>query len=235
MITVRRAEERGRTKLGWLDSRHTFSFGRYFDPHHVKFGPLRVINDDVIEPGGGFGTHPHDNMEIVTWPVEGGVEHRDSTGGGGVIRHGDVQVMSAGTGLTHSEFNASQSECGRLIQVWIEPAVRDAEPRYADRSVGLDALRGALVPIASGDGRGGSLEIRQDAAVYAGVAQNGSTLTHELEGRRAWVQVVRGRVEVNGVTLNEGDGAAVSDEAALSISAPGGEGEVLVFDLPGRD
>ena len=234
MIRIRRGEDRGRTKVGWLDGRHTFSFGEYHDPANVRFRTLRVINDDRVAPGGGFAPHPHRDMEILTYVIEGALEHEDSTGGGGgggVIRPGDVQRMSAGTGVTHSEYNHSKTEPVRLLQVWIFPAEKGEQPSYEQRHFPESERRGALRLIASPDGAERSLTIGQDARVYAGLLSAGDAARHDLApGRGAWVQVARGSVSINGEALREGDGAAVENETSLELAASE-EAEVLVFDL----
>lgn len=231
MIEKRQANNRGATRLPWLESKHTFSFGRYYDPEQMGFRRLRVINDDRVAPGRGFGTHPHDNMEIISYVVEGALEHEDSMGNGSVIRAGDVQLMSAGTGVRHSEYNASQEEPVRFLQIWIPPERRGLEPSYQQRSFDPDERRGKLRLLVSPDGRDGSLRIHQDAYLYGAALEQGDAVTYEPgEARYVWVQVVRGEVELNGVTLAEGDGAAVADEEALALQALG-EAEVLVFDL----
>lgn len=231
MITVRKAQDRGRMRLRWLEARHTFSFGHFFDPEFTEFRSLRVLNDDIIAGGGGFDTHPHDNMEIITYPLDGALEHRDSTGGGGVIRHGDIQVMTAGSGLTHSEFNHSSDEPARLLQIWIMPAQRDLEPRYQDKNFPLDERRGRLALLASNDARDGSLKINQDVSVYSTILAAGESVEHAIGvGRHVWVQIARGSATVNGEHLKEGDGAAISDESSVSISADT-DAELLLFDL----
>lgn len=232
MLTLRPAQDRGRTRLQWLDGRHSFSFGRYFDPHHTHFRTLRVINDDVVAPGGGFDTHPHRDMEIVTYVVSGALEHKDSTGGGGVIRPGDVQAMSAGRGVFHSEFNHSRDEPVRLLQIWIEPERRGLDPAYDQKHFPETERAGRLRPIATRDGRDGSLVIHQDAAIYAALLAKGDAVSHQLApGRAAWVQVATGAVTINGEPLAEGDGLAVEDEAAIEIRAQADRSEVLLFDL----
>lgn len=231
MLTRRPAAERGSTKLDWLDSRHTFSFGAAHDPGWMGFGPLRVINDDRVAPGAGFPTHPHRDMEIITVPLAGELEHKDSTGGGGVIRPGDVQAMSAGTGVRHSEFNHSKSEPVHLLQVWIEPAQRGVEPRYAQERFELPP--GRLIAVASGDGREGSLAIHQDATLLLGRLEGGQRVRRDLAaGRRAWVHVATGAARVNGEALREGDGLGLTDEAAVEVEGVAQGAMVLVFDLP---
>jgi redox-sensitive bicupin YhaK (pirin superfamily) len=229
MINIRRAGERGHTQLSWLDSHHTFSFGEYHDPAHMGFGTLRVINDDRVAPGQGFGTHPHRDMEIITYVLEGALEHRDSLGTGSVIRPGEVQRMSAGTGIRHSEFNASKGETVHFLQIWILPEKSGLPPSYEQRALPSPA-RGGLALAASRDGRDGSVTVHQDVAVYAGQLDGKSSVTQPVAGRRAWVHVARGALSLNGHALSEGDGAAISDEQQLVLQ-PDGAAEVLVFDL----
>jgi hypothetical protein len=232
MIAVRHADERGVANFGWLDSRHTFSFGHYHDPQHMGFGPLRVINEDRVTPGKGFDTHGHRDMEIISYVLEGALEHRDSIGTGSVIRPGDVQVMSAGTGIRHSEFNHSKDEPVHFLQIWVLPDRQGIAPRYDQKSFSDDEKRGRLRLVASPDGRNGSILIHQNAEIYASLLVGGDKVSHALKpGRKGWVQVIRGTVEVNGETLRAGDGAAAQNEAALTISALD-EAEVLLFDLP---
>lgn len=232
MLTIRKADERGVTQLGWLDGKHSFSFGEYYDPRHIRFRTLRVINDDRVAPGGGFPTHPHREMEIVTYVISGSLEHKDSIGGGGVIRPGDVQAMTAGSGLTHSEFNPSDTEPVRLLQIWIFPEQKNLEPRYDQKHFPEAERAGRLRPIATRDGRDGSLVINQDAAIYAGVLTDGERVEHRVsEGRGVWVQVAVGGVTVNGQSLAEGDGLAIEDESLVEIVGVPGRSEVLVFDL----
>jgi hypothetical protein len=232
MITIRPAAERGRTRLPWLDGRHSFSFGGYFDPDHVGFGPLIVINDDRIAAGGGFPTHGHSDMEIVTYMIEGSLAHKDSLGSGSTIAAGEAQRMSAGTGIRHSEFNASQREPVRLLQIWIVPAVAGLSPSYEERAFTAAEKRGRLCPIAAPDRRDGAMTIHQDAVVYATRLEAGDEVRLALApGRRAWVQVAAGSVSLDGRALAEGDGAAILGETALALSSPSA-GEALVFDLP---
>lgn len=232
MITPRPADERGRTRLGWLDSRHSFSFGGYHDPAHLRFGPLRVINDDRVAPGAGFDTHPHRDMEIITLVNEGALEHRDSTGGGGVLRPGGVQVMSAGSGLTHSEFNPSRAEPVHFHQIWIMPAERGVSPRYEDRAFEPADRLNRWQPVAAGDGRDGAIAIHQDAALAVATVEAGREVSASLApDRLAWVQVMSGAGRLNGVALGEGDGAAVRDEAELTFAADR-RADLLLFDLP---
>ncbi|GIL40726.1 pirin family protein [Roseiterribacter gracilis] len=233
MIALRPAAERGHVHIGWLDSKHSFSFGEYYDPRHQGWGPLRVINDDRIAAGAGFPTHPHRDMEIITYVLDGAVAHRDSSGGEGVIPVGDVQRMSAGSGIQHSEFNASSTDALRLLQIWIIPDRRGVQPGYQQIRLDPAAKRDALKLIASKDGADGALTIQQDARVYASELSNGAKVRHELApGRRAWVQVAKGNVTLNGQTLVEGDGAAIEEEPVLELSGAEGGGEVLLFDLP---
>jgi len=231
-IVVRSAAERGHANHGWLDSFHTFSFGDYHDDAHMGFGPLRVINEDRVQPRMGFGTHGHRDMEIISYVIEGALEHKDSIGTGSVIRPGEVQVMSAGSGIRHSEFNHSANELVHFLQIWILPERGGLKPRY-DQKVFADAeKRGRLRLVASHDGREGSLVIHQDADLYAALLAEAESVAHVLKpGRRAWVQVVRGRVEVNGVAAQVGDGVALSDEASVAVKASS-DAEILVFDLP---
>ena len=231
MISVRRAEDRGVAKRGWLDSRHTFSFGDYHDPDHMGFGTLRVINEDEIQPGQGFGTHGHQDMEIVTYILDGALEHRDSIGNGSVLRPGEVQRMSAGTGIEHSEFNPSPTDPVHLLQIWIVPERKGLEPGYEQKSFPDHERRGTLRLVGSRDGRHGSVTIHQDVDLYATILEDGAGVTHALRtGRKAWVQVARGAVRLNGQPLSQGDGAAVSDEGTLTLTGTP-DAEVLLFDM----
>jgi quercetin 2,3-dioxygenase len=231
MVRLRRAEERGRTRMGWLDSYHSFSFGGYYDPENEGFRSLRVINDDIVAGGGGFPTHPHRDMEIVTYVLEGGLAHRDSTGTEAVIRPGDVQRMSAGTGITHSEYNASASEPVHLLQIWIFPERQGLTPGYEEKRFDTAEKRGRLRLLASRDGRDGSVTIHQDAALYGTVLEKDEAVSHALGAdRHAWVHVATGEAEVNGQALKAGDAAALSGEEAVEIRGLG-PAEVLVFDL----
>jgi quercetin 2,3-dioxygenase len=233
MITVRRSEERGHLDHGWLDTRHTFSFASYHDPEHMGFRALRVINEDRVEPGKGFDTHGHRDMEIVTYVLEGALAHRDSTGGTGVLRPGEVQRMSAGTGVMHSEFNGSRDEPVHLLQIWILPDRAGHPPSYEQRAYPEAERRGRLRLVASPDAAEGSCRIHQDARVYATLLGEGESVRHELPaGRHAWIQVARGELALNGTTLRAGDGAAVSDERELVLEGQGGVSEALVFELP---
>jgi len=232
MIRMRRSDERGRARFGWLDSRHTFSFGHYYDPDYMGFGTLRVINEDRVSPGTGFDTHGHRDMEIVTYVLEGGLEHRDSLGNGSVIRPGDVQRMTAGTGIRHSEFNASSEVPVHLLQIWILPERSGLTPGYEEKHFGTAAIEGGLRLVASGDARDGSLTIHQDADIYATRLAPGQRVDHALaDGRMAWLQLARGSVELNGRLLAEGDGAAIEAEPILSIRTAADEAEFLLFDM----
>jgi redox-sensitive bicupin YhaK (pirin superfamily) len=231
MVTVRRAPERGRSEFDWLDSRHTFSFADYHDPRWMGFRELRVVNEDRVRPGRGFGTHAHRDMEIVTYVIEGVLEHRDSMGNGSIIRPGDVQRMSAGTGVTHSEFNPSTTEPVHFLQIWILPERSGMVPSYEQRRFPADEKRGMLRLIASHDGRDGSVILHQDVDLFAVVLEPGEAVTHALQhGRHAWIQVVAGRVALDGTTLAPGDGAAVSEERSITTLAREPT-ELLVFDL----
>ncbi len=232
-LTLRRAEERGAANLGWLDSKHTFSFGHYFDPKHLGFGPLRVINEDRVVPGGGFPTHPHSDMEIISYVLEGALEHKDSLGTGSVIRPGDVQRMSAGTGVRHSEYNASKAEPVHFLQIWIVPEQDGIEPSYEQKTFSAEEKRCALRLIASRDGRDGSVTIHRDVDLYATILKAGDSVRHPLlAGRQAWVQIARGDVTVNGRHLKAGDGLATTAAQAIEISGTStGEAEVLLFDI----
>ncbi|AOJ91187.1 quercetin 2,3-dioxygenase [Burkholderia sp. MSMB0856] len=231
MIETRAANQRGRAEHGWLSSRHTFSFANYYDPKQVGFSDLLVINDDRVAPGRGFGTHPHRDMEILSYVLDGALEHKDSMGTGSVIVPGDVQLMSAGTGVRHSEFNHSHETPVHFLQIWVGPSEKGAEPRYQQTNIAADDKRGKLTPIVSPDGSGGSLKIRQDTRIYAGLFDGDERATLELAPDRfAYAHVARGSVTVNGVALGEGDGARIRDEQVLTFT-DGKDAEVLVFDL----
>ena len=230
MILVRKAEERGRAQFDWLDSRHTFSFGHYYDPEHMGFGHLRVINDDRVIPGGGFDTHGHRDMEIVSVILEGAMEHKDSLGHGSVIRAGDVQRMTAGTGITHSEFNHSPDNPLRFLQIWVVPERVGMAPGYEQKHYPAECREGLLKLVGSPDGREDSVTIHQDVFMYATLL-NGQTASHQLAaGRRAWLQVLDGRMSVNGTALVEGDGAAISEEDGFDLETTDAA-SALVFDL----
>jgi quercetin 2,3-dioxygenase len=231
MLLIRRSSDRGRAKLGWLDSRHTFSFADYHDPRYMGFGPLRVINEDRVQPGQGFGTHSHRDMEIISYVLEGQLAHRDSMGNGSVIRRGDVQRMSAGTGVQHSEFNHSHTEPVHFFQIWLFPQQRGLAPGYEEKHFDDDAKRGRLKLVASQDGRDGSVVIHQAADVYAALLLPGEECTHGTERtRKGWVQIASGAVTVNGEPLAAGDGAAVAYEDSVVIRAAA-HTELLFFDM----
>ena len=231
MIAIRRAGERGRTDWGWLDSRHTFSFGEYFDPRHMGFRTLRVVNDDRVTPGAGFGTHGHRDMEILSYVLEGGLEHKDSTGGGGVIRPGEIQFMRAGTGVRHSEYNASKTEPVHFLQIWIVPDTDGLRPRYDQRPFDAEAASRGFVTLASKDGRDESIQLQQDVSLLVTRLGAGDEREHSLApGRHAWVHVARGDVSLGGQDLGEGDGAALSGEESVRLTGRG-DAEVLLFDL----
>jgi redox-sensitive bicupin YhaK (pirin superfamily) len=231
MITVRQAKARGHFDFGWLDTNHTFSFGDYHDPQFMGFRTLRVINEDRVQPGRGFPTHAHRDMEIISYVLEGGLEHRDSLGNGSVIRPGDVQRMSAGTGVRHSEFNHSQNELVHFLQIWIIPGERGIKPGYEQKSFTDEEKRGRLRLIASPDGQQGSVTIHQDVKIYAALLEREQEIVHRLQPERhAWVQVARGSIEINGQSLVQSDGAAVSHEQSLRITARE-PAEILLFDL----
>jgi quercetin 2,3-dioxygenase len=237
MIKVRPSDERGHFNHGWLNTRHTFSFDRYQDPEHMGFRTLRVINEDRVAPGAGFPMHFHRDMEIVTYVLEGALKHEDSTGGGGIIRPGDGQRMSAGRGIQHSEFNASDSEPVHLLQIWIFPEKKGIEPGYEQRTFSRDSMRGNLLPIAAreqnGQSRGGAVRLYTDATILAAILDAGQEAGHKLDpGRHAWLQVARGAVTLNGTRLKQGDGAAVSEEPKLAIRGEEKDSEILLFDLP---
>jgi redox-sensitive bicupin YhaK (pirin superfamily) len=231
MFQVRRGAERGHFNHGWLDTYHTFSFGDYHDPRHTHFQALRVMNEDRVKPGQGFGTHPHRDMEIVTYVLSGALEHKDSMGNGEVLRPGEFQRMSAGSGILHSEFNPSKTEPVHLYQIWLFPRQKGVTPSYEQRAFPEAEKRGRLRVVASPDGREGSLTIGQDASVFLSLLDANQRVTHELTpGRHAWLQVLRGAVDLNGNVLVAGDGVAVSDENALSVRATEAS-EVMLFDL----
>lgn len=235
MLQIRKAHERGAANHGWLKSFHTFSFASYHDPEQLGFSDLLVINDDRVAPAKGFGRHPHRDMEIFSYVLEGALEHKDSLGTGSVIRPGDVQLMSAGTGVVHSEFNHSASDGVHFLQIWIVPAVAGSKPRYQQSHFGAGGKRGTLKLIISPDGKDGSLEIQQDVRVYAGLFDGAETAELVLAADRyAYVHVARGRIKLNGQVLEAGDGVRVRDEERLEF-ADGEDAEVLVFDLRSRE
>jgi redox-sensitive bicupin YhaK (pirin superfamily) len=231
MITIRKAEERGHFDFGWLNTYHSFSFGDYYDPNHERFRTLRVINEDFVQPGHGFPTHGHRDMEIVTYILQGALEHRDSMGTGSIIRRGDAQRMSAGTGVRHSEANPSPDAPVHLLQIWIFPSEQNLQPEYEEKKFSDEEKRNRLRLIVSPDGSDGSVKIHQDAKIYASLLDDQQEVVHALKnGRHAWLQVAAGSVTLNDVVLKQGDGAAVSQEANLRITAQE-PAEVLLFDL----
>jgi hypothetical protein len=232
MITVRKGTERGHSHTDWLESRHTFSFADYSDPSHMGFGRLRVLNEDIVAPGRGFGRHPHRDMEILSYVLEGALEHGDSMGNGSIIRPGDVQRMSAGTGVIHSERNASAADRVHFLQIWIEPDTRGIPPGYEEKRFTNEQKHNALRLVASRDGRDGTVTVHQDVNLYAAVLDPGAKVTLTLSsGRRAWVQVARGAASVDGLALAQGDGTAIEKASSISIEGESPETEVLVFDL----
>ncbi len=231
MITVRKSEARGHANRGWLDSYHTFSFANYYDPNYMSFRSLRVINEDIINPGKGFGTHGHEDMEIITYVLEGALEHKDSLGTGAVIKPGEVQRMSAGTGIQHSEFNHSQTDPVHLLQIWLLPDTNGLSPSYEQREFPVAERHGDLRLVAARDARDGAVKIHQNVDLYAAILDKKSLVSHALHlNRHAWVQVARGSVLLNGLALEKGDGAAVSDESELVIESTA-DAEILLFDL----
>ena len=232
MLQIRRSADRGLADHGWLNSHHSFSFADYQDPQHVHFGPLRVINEDRVQPGKGFGTHGHQDMDIISYVLEGALEHQDSLGTGSVIRYGDVQRMSAGTGVRHSEFNHSTSEPVHFLQIWIIPSVQGMAPSYEERHFDPASKQGRLRVIASADGREGSVLIHQDASIYASILDGDDRLTHALDlDRGAYVHVIRGLVTVNGAALFGGDGLKITDQTVVTLENAEAA-ELLLFDLP---
>lgn len=231
MITLRKSEERGHADHGWLDAYHTFSFAGYHDPDFMQFGPLRVLNQDRVQPGKGFGTHPHENMEIVSYVLTGVMEHADSMGNGSQMRPGDVQLMSAGTGVMHSEFNASKDSELQLLQMWVFPEKNGTEPRYEQKTFSADERQGRLRLVVSPDGSDGSLTIGQDARLFAALLAAGESTEHELPAdRSAWLHVARGRIELNGEILGPGDGAAIRDETRLRLKGVE-DAELVLWEL----
>jgi quercetin 2,3-dioxygenase len=231
MLTLRRADERGHADHGWLDTHHTFSFADYHDPAHMGFGPLRVINDDTVAPGGGFPPHGHRDMEIISYVIEGALRHQDNLGNGSVIKPGDVQRMSAGTGVMHAEYNASKSEPVHFLQIWIVPERRGLPSGYEQKFFGDDEKRGKLRLVASPDGADGSVRIQQQARLYASVLENGAEVRHSVApGRKGWLHVVTGAADLNGQKLAAGDGVAIEGAEELTLRAPT-RAEILLFDL----
>jgi hypothetical protein len=231
MINLRPSNERGGGDYGWLNTRHSFSFDQYYDPRHMGFRSLRVINEDFVAPAAGFPTHPHRDMEIITYVLDGKLEHKDSLGTGSIIQPGDGQRMSAGRGIRHSEFNPSETDPVHLLQIWILPEKQGLQPSYEQKSFPESEKRGKLRVIASNDGRNGSVKINQDAQLYVSLLSPGQEVSHELgQGRYAWLQVAKGAIELNGKPLGQGDGAAINDETKLTIKGVK-DAEVLLFDL----
>jgi quercetin 2,3-dioxygenase len=234
VITLRRAAERFHTRTDWLDSRHSFSFGHHRDPRHMGFGPLRVLNDDRVAAGGGFGTHAHRDAEIVSWVLDGALQHRDSMGNGSVIRPGDLQRMSAGTGVSHSEWNHSATEPVRFLQIWFLPDRAGHAPSYQQLHVPVEARRARWAPLVSPDGRAGSARVHQDVVLYDSLLEPGEAVEHApAPGRRLWLQVARGAADAAGHALVEGDGLACAGEGVLRVEARQAGTELLLFDLPG--
>lgn len=232
MLNVRKSQDRGSANFGWLRSQHTFSFGQYFDPAHMGVGPLRVINEDRVQAGQGFDTHGHKDMEIISYVLDGALEHKDDMGNNSVLRFGDVQRMSAGTGVVHSEFNHSKTEPVHFLQIWIKPNTLGGAPAYEEKHFSVDAKQGRLRLIASADGRNGSVSLRQDASIFASIMKGDDEIDYPLSmGRMAYVHVVRGCINVNGVQLSAGDAAHIQKEAAVRLSRAEAA-EVLFFDLP---
>jgi redox-sensitive bicupin YhaK (pirin superfamily) len=231
MLAVRKAGERGRAEHGWLESYHTFSFADYYEPAHMGFRTLRVINEDRVQPSRGFGEHSHRDMEIVSYVIAGALEHKDSMGTGSIIRPGDVQRMTAGRGVTHSEFNASADALVHFLQIWIIPENNGIEPSYEQKRFPMESRRGVLRLVASGDAREGSVRLQQDVDLYATLLEESESVSLDVRsGRGVWVQLVRGEIDANGVALSGGDGVAVSDETAMTIACRR-SAEVLLFDL----
>lgn len=230
MITIRKAEDRGKAKFDWLDSSHTFSFGHYYDPAHMGFESLRVINDDRIAPGGGFGTHPHKDMEIISYVLQGALAHKDNLGNSSVIHVGDVQRMSAGTGVTHSEFNHSSEEGAHFLQIWFLPSAKGLKASYEQKNFTVQEKQGALKLVASSDGRNGSISLNQDVDMYISLLEGADVVTHTLKAdRKAWLHVAKGQVSLNDEELHAGDGAAIEGgEVKLS---KGSAAEVIIFDM----
>lgn len=232
MIKIRKAQERGHANHGWLDSYHTFSFANYYDRNHMGFRALRVINEDRVSPGAGFDTHGHRDMEIITYVLAGALEHKDSIGNGSIIKPGDVQRMSAGTGILHSEFNHSQTEPVHLLQIWLLPDTKGNPPSYAQQNFGLGKTPGKLQLVAAPDGREGALTVHQDVNLYAGVLAKGDRTSYTLQPQRhAWIQLARGTITLNGLPLAQGDGVAISEETDIAIAATETDAEILLFDL----
>lgn len=231
MINRRPSEDRGETQIGWLDGKHSFSFGDYYDPNFMGFGPLRVINEDQVQPGKGFPAHSHSDMEIITYVIEGELEHKDSMENSSIIRPGEIQYMSAGTGVTHSEHNQSDKNLLHFLQIWIQPDEKGYPPQYDQRELNRDDARGKLLLMVSNYGKGNSIEIHQDVELYLLILSPGQEIIHPVKpGRKVWVQIVKGEMNLNETQLKSGDGAAVQNEGQLAIKASL-ESEVLIFDM----
>ena len=232
MLTIRSAADRGNANFGWLDSRHTFSFGSYYDPAHMGFGPLRVINEDKVAPGQGFPTHSHRDMEIISYVVEGALEHKDSIGNGSIIRPGDVQRMSAGSGISHSEYNASRESPVHFLQIWVLPNQQGIEPGYEQIYFSPEEKQGKLRLVGSQNGRDGSITIHQDVNLYAARLTSGESIDYALSANRAgWLQIVRGGAALNGNLLSAGDGVAIASPETLTIEGHSEDTEILLFDM----
>jgi redox-sensitive bicupin YhaK (pirin superfamily) len=232
LTTIRRSNERGHAQHGWLDSYHSFSFASYYDPKHMGFGPLRVINEDRVSPGKGFGAHGHEDMEILTYVLNGALAHKDSMGNVETLHANDLQRISAGTGIVHSEFNGSKSEPVHFLQIWLQPSKLNLTPGYEQLSLTEDGKLGKLVRVAGPQGGAGALTIHQDAEVFIGQVEGGNGLVHELKpGRKAWVHLIRGEATVNGQSLGTGDAAAIAGEASVTIAGAAENSEVLLFDV----
>ncbi len=232
MITVRPSEARGNTNFGWLNSKHTFSFGSYYDPNYMGLSHLRVINEDQVQPGRGFGSHSHRDMEIISYVLKGALEHRDSMGNGSIIEPGDIQRISAGTGISHSEFNASRTDPVHFLQIWMIPNQRGIKPSYEQKHFSASQKQGQLTLIASADGKDDSLKIHQDAALYVGLLNQGDRIKHSSHlDRSLWLQILKGSIQIKDQILEEGDGAAITEESSIEIMAKRHNTEVLLFDL----
>jgi quercetin 2,3-dioxygenase len=233
MITIRPSEERGKVKFSWLDTKHTFSFGEYYDPNYMGFSTLRVINEDKVDPAQGFATHSHRNMEIITYIIEGELEHKDSMGNGSIIRRGDLQRMTAGKGVSHSEFNPSAQNLVHLLQIWILPDTQELEPSYEEKNFSQEEKQGKLKLVGSKDGRDNSLIIHQDVNLYTGLINNNESLDYSTSIKRnLWLQIVKGKLHLNDQILSQGDGASVILEEKIIITALEDSTEFLLFDLP---
>lgn len=231
MLTLRKADERGKTKIDWLDSKHTFSFGEYHHPQHMGFGPVRVINEDHVAPGGGFQPHPHRDMEIITYLLEGALAHKDSLGTGSIIRPGEIQRMSAGSGIVHSEFNASTSEPVHFLQIWVMPSEKNLEPSYEQKTIDAEAVRNKFARVASSEPLPNEVRLVQDAEIWVARFEGEEEAVHKLQpGRKVWLHVARGAVEIGGEKLSAGDAAAIVDEENILVRARE-PAEVLLFDV----